>query len=99
MLARRQGIGVSAWCAVAILILVAGLPTALGGPPATVQLLADRSAAAPGQGIIDFGQFMADLRAVGYDGWGSFEDFSDSGTTEQKLRRNLGYIRSLSGAS
>lgn len=57
------------------------------------------SAAAPGQGIIDFGQFMADLRAVGYDGWGSFEDFSDSGTTEQKLRRNLDYIRSLSGAS
>ena len=51
MLARRQGIGVSAWCAVVILILAAGLPTALGGPPVTVQLLADRSAVAPGQAV------------------------------------------------
>ena len=53
------------------------------------------SAAAIDQGIIDFRQFMADLRAVGYDGWCSFEDFSESGTTEEKLRRDIAYMRSL----
>ena len=40
-------------------------------------------------------QFMEDLRAVRYDGWCSFEDFSDSGTTRQKLERNLAYVRAL----
>ncbi|OGO06769.1 MAG: hypothetical protein A2Y73_08615 [Chloroflexi bacterium RBG_13_56_8] len=53
------------------------------------------AAAALGAGLIDFRQFMGDLRAVGYDGWCSFEDFSDSGTTGEKLGRNLEYIRSL----
>jgi sugar phosphate isomerase/epimerase len=53
------------------------------------------SAAPLDKGIIDFRQFMADLRAVGYDGWCSFEDFSDSGSTQEKLARNLAYIRSL----
>ncbi|MHB1296614.1 MAG: sugar phosphate isomerase/epimerase family protein [Anaerolineae bacterium] len=53
------------------------------------------SAAAMDRGIIDMRQFMSDLRAVGYDGYCSFEDFSDSGTTEEKLKRNLEYIRTL----
>lgn len=53
------------------------------------------SAAALDEGIIDFRQFMADLRAVGYDGWCSFEDFSESASTREKLARNIAYIRSL----
>jgi len=53
------------------------------------------AAAALDKGIIDFCQFLADLRAVGYDGWLSFEDFSDSGATLDKLQRNIAYIKSL----
>lgn len=53
------------------------------------------SAAAIDQGIVDVRQFIADLRAVGYDGWCSFEDFSDSGSTRDKLARNLAYVKAL----
>jgi len=53
------------------------------------------SAASIDQGIINIRQFMEDLRAVGYDDWCSFEDFSASGTTREKLERNLAYVRGL----
>ncbi len=53
------------------------------------------SAAAIDQGIVDVRQFMEDLRAVRYDGWCSFEDFSASGTTREKLARNLAYVRAF----
>lgn len=53
------------------------------------------SAAAIDQGIVDVRRFIDDLRAVGYNGWCSFEDFSDSGNTKEKLERNLAYVRAL----
>lgn len=53
------------------------------------------SAAAIDQGIVDVRQFIDDLRTVGYDGWCSFEDFSSSGSTREKLERNLAYVRAL----
>lgn len=53
------------------------------------------SAAALDQGVIDMHQLMTDLRAVGYDGWLSQEDFSETGTTREKLARNIAYLRTL----
>jgi len=52
------------------------------------------SAAAIDQGMGDLRRFMDDLRAVGYDGWCSFEDFGP-GTTREKLERDLAYVRAL----
>jgi sugar phosphate isomerase/epimerase len=42
-------------------------------------------------------QVMRDLSAVGYEGWISFEDFSDDDeeTTRQKCARNLAYFQEL----
>ncbi|MHB0858069.1 MAG: sugar phosphate isomerase/epimerase family protein [Anaerolineae bacterium] len=53
------------------------------------------SAATMDRGIIDMRLFMDDLRAVGYNGFCSFEDFSDSGSTPEKLRRNLEYMHAI----
>lgn len=53
------------------------------------------TAAAIDRGIIDFRRVLEDLRAVGYDSWGSFEDFSASGSTRDKLARNIAYMRAL----
>lgn len=50
---------------------------------------------AVGQGIVHWPQVIADLKAIGYDGWLSFEDFSGSAPAEALLRDNLAYIRSL----
>lgn len=47
------------------------------------------------EGIANWRQVIDDLKAVGYDGWLSFEDFSNSAATEELLRRNIDYIRSL----
>jgi len=52
-------------------------------------------AAATDQGIIDMRRFMDTLRTAGYDGYCSFEDFSDTGTTRAKLEHNIRYIRSI----
>jgi sugar phosphate isomerase/epimerase len=49
------------------------------------------------EGIVNWREVLADLRAVGYDGWLSFEDFSTALPTEQKLAENLAYIRGLMG--
>ncbi len=46
-------------------------------------------------GVVHWPKVMADLRAIGYDGWISFEDFSGSAPSEQLLSENLAYIRSL----
>lgn len=55
-----------------------------------------RAAWAPiAEGIVHWPQVIADLRAVGYDGWLSFEDFSGSAQSETLLRENIAYIRSL----
>ncbi|MCE5260017.1 MAG: sugar phosphate isomerase/epimerase [Chloroflexi bacterium] len=52
-------------------------------------------AAATDQGVIDMRRFMDSLRAADYTGYCSFEDFSDTGTTREKLERNIRYIRSI----
>ncbi|NIK76321.1 sugar phosphate isomerase/epimerase [Paenibacillus castaneae] len=47
------------------------------------------------EGIVHWPQVIADLKAVGYDGWLSFEDFSASAPSDTLLRENIAYIRSL----
>ena len=47
------------------------------------------------RGIVSWDQVINDLKAIGYDNWLSFEDFSQSGTSEELLKRNLNYIKSL----
>jgi sugar phosphate isomerase/epimerase len=65
------------------------------GAKATGETAWQASAAGMDKGIIDFRQFTADLRAVGYEGWCSFEDFSDTGSTLDKLAHDIAYVRSL----
>lgn len=47
------------------------------------------------EGVVHWPQVISDLRAVGYDGWLSFEDFSASAPSDALLRDNMAYIRSL----
>lgn len=44
-------------------------------------------------GVVDFLLFFAALRAVGYDGWLSVEDFSAARPSREALRHNLTFIR------
>jgi sugar phosphate isomerase/epimerase len=44
--------------------------------------------------ILDIPQYMADLKAVGYEGYISIEDFRAT-DLEERLRRNLEYLRAL----
>jgi sugar phosphate isomerase/epimerase len=46
------------------------------------------------QGLANWGQVIADLKAIGYDGYISFEDFSNL-PTKDKLARNAAYMRKL----
>ncbi len=46
------------------------------------------------EGIVEWKQVMDDLKAVGYEGYLSFEDFSDI-PTEEKLAKNIEYLKSL----
>lgn len=46
------------------------------------------------EGIVDWRRVVADLRAVGYDGYLSLEDFSEL-DTHTKLKRDLEYLRGL----
>lgn len=46
------------------------------------------------EGMINWGQVLADLKQVGYEGWLSLEDFS-LGSTEEKLRDDLKYLKQL----
>ncbi len=46
------------------------------------------------QGQADWTAIAAALKKVGYDGWLSFEDFSE-GATETKLSEALGYLKAL----
>jgi len=45
-------------------------------------------------GIVDWRRVVGDLRAVGYDGYLSFEDFSERDTVT-KMKRDLEYLKSL----
>lgn len=47
------------------------------------------------EGIVHWPQVIADLKATGYDGWLSFEDFSASASSDKLLQDNIAYIRSL----
>jgi len=46
------------------------------------------------EGIVEWKQVIDDLKAVGYEGHLSFEDFSDI-PTEEKLTKNIEYFKSL----
>ncbi|TMV52970.1 sugar phosphate isomerase/epimerase [Paenibacillus mesophilus] len=55
-----------------------------------------RTVSAPMQeGFANWPQVIADLKSVGYDGWLSFEDFSQSAPTDDLLADNIAYIKSL----
>ncbi len=47
------------------------------------------------EGMADFADVLASLRAIGYDGWLSIEDFSNEQQTEEKLAGIVGYLRRL----
>lgn len=46
-------------------------------------------------GIVDVRRLVDALRAVGYDGWIAFEDFSTELPLAQRIRDNLDYVKSL----
>ena len=46
------------------------------------------------EGFVNWKQVMGDLKTVGYEGYLSFEDFSDI-PTEKKLAENIEYLKSL----
>ncbi|MCS7055771.1 MAG: sugar phosphate isomerase/epimerase, partial [Thermoflexales bacterium] len=46
-------------------------------------------------GSVDVRRLVDALRAVGYDGWIAFEDFSTELPLAQRIRDNLNYVRSL----
>jgi sugar phosphate isomerase/epimerase len=48
-------------------------------------------------GVVNFPQLFAALRAVGYDGWLSVEDFSSAHPSREALRHNLAFIREIVG--
>jgi len=47
------------------------------------------------KGIANWHEIMADLKAVGYNGWLSFEDFSSEEPTWEKCRSNLAYLKAI----
>ena len=47
------------------------------------------------KGIVDMRRLLDTVRAVGYDGWVSFEDFSTEVPLHQRIRDNINYIKSL----
>ena len=46
------------------------------------------------EGFVNWKQVMDDLKTVGYEGYLSFEDFSDI-PTEKKLAENIEYLKNL----
>jgi len=50
-------------------------------------------------GLVDVSSVVEALRAVGYDGWISFEDFSTEQPTRERLRDNLAYLTTAVGAT
>ena len=47
------------------------------------------------KGSVDFYKFLKALKQSGYDGYVSFEDFSTEKSTDEKLKFNIEYIRSI----
>jgi len=55
-----------------------------------------KAVAAPfSRGSADLEAFFLALRAVGYDGWVSFEDFSTEQPVAERLHGNLAYVKSV----
>ena len=48
-------------------------------------------------GQADVGQYLTDLRAHGYDGWVTLEDFSTDLPLDERTRDNLAFVKSLVG--
>lgn len=48
-----------------------------------------------GDGMVDFPALLAALKAMGYAGYLSFEDFSNEHSTEEKLAHNIAYIKAI----
>ena len=46
-------------------------------------------------GHADFEKIFRALKTVGYDGYVSFEDFSSAETSDEKLKTDINYIRSM----
>ena len=46
-------------------------------------------------GVVDFRQLLLALKAVGYDGWLVFEDFSQVRPSREALGHNLAFIKNL----
>jgi sugar phosphate isomerase/epimerase len=46
-------------------------------------------------GVVDFRQLLSALKAVGYDGWLVFEDFSQVRPSREALGHNLAFIKNL----
>jgi sugar phosphate isomerase/epimerase len=55
----------------------------------------DYPACPPAEGMVDWRAVLADLRAVGFNGYVSNEDFEPGIEPEAKLRRDLDYLRRL----
>jgi len=53
------------------------------------------AAATMRSGRADWKTIMNALKRVGYDGWLSFEDFSNTETTDQKLPNDLAFLKNL----
>lgn len=46
-------------------------------------------------GCVDFEFLIKSLKAVGYDGWLSFEDFSKEASQEEKVRDNIAFMKEI----
>jgi len=51
--------------------------------------------AAMKNGCVDFEDLLRSLKAVGYDGWLSFEDFNTAQKTDEKLPEDLKYLKTI----
>lgn len=49
------------------------------------------------RGMVDWGQVIQDLQAVGYGGYLSLEDFDTTTSTEAKLRDDIAYLKRIGG--
>lgn len=50
-------------------------------------------------GVVDMRALFRALRAIGYDGWVSFEDFSSTQPLRERIRSNLEYIKKVAAAT
>ncbi|MFP4521814.1 MAG: sugar phosphate isomerase/epimerase family protein [Fibrobacterota bacterium] len=51
------------------------------------------------EGAVDFSLLFRALKKSGYDGWISTEDFSEEGTQESKLKKNIEFLKKAASAT